>query len=102
MEHWALVLWLALLLLAIPYTRRARHPSMRPLAAYLLFVTILSLCSAVLYFTFIWLLTAFDLGASLSGPAVATILFALVLIPAFLIARWQLRRPKRQPSAIPD
>ncbi len=102
MYQWALALWLAFLLLAIPYARQARHPSARPLAAYLLFVTVFSLCSAALYFALTRMLVAFDGGALLSQPAGAAVFLAMVLVPAFLIARWQLRRPPRQPRIPPE
>jgi len=101
MNPWALALWAAFLLLAIPYARRARHPSARPLAAYLVFVSVFSLCSAFLYYALIQLLLALHGGALLSRPAGAAALLALVLIPAFLAARWQIRRRPRGPRAPP-
>lgn len=101
-HRWALALWLAFLLFAIPYALQARHSSVRPLAAYLLFVTVFSLCSAGLYFALTRVLIAFNGGALLSQPAGAAVFLALVVVPAFFVARWQLRRPPRQPCAPPE
>ena len=41
----ALIVWLVLLALAVPYVRRAKHPRAKPLAATMLFVLLFFLVS---------------------------------------------------------
>lgn len=97
-----LILWIAFLVLAIPYVRRGRHPSARPLAAYLVFVLLFSLCAAALFLAITWLLAGLNRTDWLNHPMGAAIFLALVFAPAFLVARWQLHRPPRQPRTPPD
>ncbi len=97
-----LILWIAFLVLAIPYVRRARHPLAPLLAAYLVFVGVFSLCAALLFVTLARVLVGLDMTAWLERPVGAAIFLALVFVPAFLIARWQLRQPARRPRRPPD
>lgn len=91
-----IVLWVVLMLLAIPYTRRARHPRTTPLAAYMTFVMLFSVGAAVTYVLLLMLLGWSDRLAYLRHPLGATIFLALVFVPAFLLGRWQLKKPPRQ------
>jgi hypothetical protein len=97
-----LILWIAFLVLAIPYVRRARHPLTQPLAAYLVFVAVFSLCAGALFLTLTWLLAFLDLTDWLEHPVGADLFLALVFVPALLLARWQIRRPPRRPRTPPD
>jgi hypothetical protein len=97
-----LILWIAFLVWAFPYVRRNRHPSARPLAAYLVFITLFSLCTAALFLALTWLLAGLDRTNWLNHPVGAGVFLALVFVPAFLVARWQLHRPPRQPRTPPD
>lgn len=89
-----LELWTAFLLLAIPYVRHARHPSTPPLAAYLVFVSAFTLCSAALFLVLTGALVLLQRPGILSHPRGAIGFMALVFIPAFLVGRWQLRQPR--------
>ena len=91
-----LILWIVLMLSAIPYVRRARHPRARPLAAYMTFVVLFSVGAIVMYSALLLLLDWTDRLDWLHRPLGAAIFLALVFIPAFLLGRWQLKKPPRQ------
>jgi len=91
-----LVAWVVFLVAAIPYVLRAKHPRTRALAAWLVFVSIFSITAAVLYFALGAFAAAAGLADALGHPAGAAVFLALVFVPAFLAARWQLKRPPRQ------
>ncbi|MBU1395856.1 MAG: hypothetical protein KKE84_06900 [Gammaproteobacteria bacterium] len=91
-----ILLWIALMLLAIPYVRRARHPRAKPLAAYMMFVILFSVGAVVMYSVLLMLLGWADALDYLHRPQGAAIFLALVFIPAFLLGRWQLKKPPRQ------
>lgn len=92
-----LALWLAFLVAAILYTRRVRHPNARPLAAYLIFVIVFTVSAFVMYAGLIILLQVSGHVDDLVDPIAAALFLAAVFIPAFFIARWQLRKPPKQP-----
>ncbi len=99
MYLWSLTLWVVFLGLAVPYARRARHPSLRPLEAYLVFVAVFSLCAGALFFGLTWLLIKSGATEILAHPVGGATFVVLVFVPALLIARWQIRRPRvRRPS----
>ncbi|HSN73242.1 MAG TPA: hypothetical protein VLT59_17130 [Steroidobacteraceae bacterium] len=92
----AIAIWLVFLVGAFFYTRAARHPSTPLLAAYLLFVSIFTLVAFVIFAAGLWLFEISGAGGVLSNPAGAILFLAIVFVPAFLLARWQLRKPPRQ------
>ncbi len=92
----AVLLWLALLALAYPYVRRVKHPQERTMAAYLLFVTLFSAVGSVVFLVLAWLITQLGSARLLHEPFGFLALMILVLLPSFLIARWQIRRPPWQ------
>lgn len=92
-----LALWAAFLVAAIFYTRRARHPEARPLATYLIFVVVFTVSSFMIFGALTYLLQAFDQVSVLANPMVAALFLFLVFVPAFLVARWQLRKPPHRP-----
>ena len=89
----ALTAWFCLLLIAVPYVLRMRHPATRPLVAYLVFVMEFSLLAGVIYFAALRLLAAFDADTLLNEPGGVAVLAALVLLPSFALSHWHLRRP---------
>ncbi|MFZ3042581.1 MAG: hypothetical protein WA108_12490 [Thiobacillus sp.] len=91
-----ILLWVALMLLAIPYVRRVRHPRAKPLAAYMVFIILFSVGAMVMYSVLLMLLGWADALDYLHRPLGAVIFLALVFIPAFLLGRWQLKKPPRQ------
>ena len=96
MSFLAVSLWGAFMMAAIFYTQEARHPETGALVAYLTFASIFT-ATALVAFSFLSVLAqAVEVTESLSHPA-AVVAFQLgVFLPAFLIARWQLRRPPRR------
>jgi hypothetical protein len=93
MHEAAFVLWLLLLAGAVFYVRRARHPDSKPIAAYLIFVTVFSVAAFALFTVFAALLEWAGEAALLANPLGAAAFLVAVFLPAFLIGRWQLRRP---------
>lgn len=93
----ALGLWAAFLVAAVFYARTARHPETRPLAAYLIFVIIFTVSSFVLFAAAALLLRGTGQAGALAHPAGAALFLLAVFVPAFVIARWQLRKPPRPP-----
>lgn len=83
----------ALLIVAIPYVARIRHPDQKPLAAYLIFVFIFAVAAAVTFSLLAWLVSALGLGPSLDNPFVAALFLLAVFAPAIALATWQARKP---------
>ena len=92
-ETLAWAIWLILLALAFPYVRRAKHPQVKPLAAFLLFVMLFSVVSGSLFFALSWIAVKTGWASALSNAFWALLFLALVFIPAFLFARWMIKRP---------
>lgn len=92
-ETLAVVMWLILLALALPYVRRAKHPDVKPLAAYMMFVIVFLLVGSLLFLALSWLALEIGLAPALSDPLGALVFLALVFLPAFLTGRWVIRRP---------
>ncbi len=92
--YWtALLLGAALLLAAIPYVRKIRHPEQKPLAAYLIFISVFLVVAALLFRLLLWLAARLDLEAALDDPGPALLFIALVFLPAIAVAAWQARKP---------
>ncbi|NDP49551.1 MAG: hypothetical protein GZ085_14420 [Sulfuriferula multivorans] len=91
-----IILWFVLLLLAIPYVRRAKHPRTKPLAAYMVFVTLFSVGAAVMFSVLLMLLSGYGGLDALHNVPGAALFLVLVFVPAFLLGRWQLKKPPRQ------
>jgi hypothetical protein len=98
MVHWisALIVWAVALVVAWPYVARIRHPASKPVAAYLIFVIVLS-AAALVVFALLWeLALALGIVRSLGSPLWAVPFLILVFLPAFLMASWQARKPPRR------
>lgn len=93
----AIALWAAFLVAAVFYTQRERHPEAKPLAAYLIFVTVFSVAAFVIFGAVVFVLGLSGQSGLLSHPVAAVIFLILVFGPAFLLGRWQLRKPPRGP-----
>jgi hypothetical protein len=95
----ALVVWLAFLVGAIFYTRQARHPQARPLAAYLVFVIVFTVSAFVAFAAITLILQGLGQTGALSHPVGAALFLLIVFVPAFFLGRWQLRKPPRHVGA---
>lgn len=91
-----LILGIVLMLLAIPYVRHAKHPRAKLVAAYMVFMILFAVGSIVMYSVLLVLLNRYIGLDFLQRPPGAAIFLALVFVPAFLLARWQLKKPPRQ------
>jgi hypothetical protein len=96
----AMALWGAIMIAAIFYTQEARHPDAKPLAAYLIFITVFSAAAFVIFSSLTVLLAAAGLTALLDHPLAAAVFLLAVFGPAFLLGRWQLRKPPRRPQRL--
>lgn len=88
-----LVAWLMLLAVAVPFVARIRHPDQKPLAAYLIFVTVFGVAAIVLFSMLGWFAILLGFGAVLENTGPALVLTALALLPAVLLAIWQTGKP---------
>lgn len=83
----------ALLAAAIPFVKTVRHPQQKPLAAYLIFVSVFVAVAAVLFRLLLWLAGKAGQGDALGNPGTALLLIVLVLLPAVGLATRQARKP---------
>ncbi|AGA32778.1 hypothetical protein TVNIR_1098 [Thioalkalivibrio nitratireducens DSM 14787] len=90
----ALFVWIAFFILAIPLVRRIRHPDQRPLAAYLIFVSLFTLVAGILFALLSWLAVLLGLSQALERLSPAVVFLVLVFAPAFFVATWQARKPR--------
>ena len=92
-ETLAFAIWLILLALAFPYVRRTKHPRVKTLAAFMLFVMLFSVVSATVFFVLSWVAAAAGWASALTNVLWALLFLALIFVPAFLAARWLIKRP---------
>jgi hypothetical protein len=93
-NYWiGILLGMGLLVAAIPYVMRIRHPQQKPLAAYLIFMSVFIAVAAVLFKLLVWLAGKLGLGDALGDPGPALLFIALVFLPAVALAAWQARKP---------
>jgi len=92
--YWtSLLLGAVLLIAAIPYVGRIRNPEQKPLAAYLIFVSVFLIVAAALFRLLVWLAGSLGLESALDDPGPALLFIALVFLPAIAVAAWQARKP---------
>jgi len=89
-----LMVWIAFFILAVPLVRRMRHPDQRPFAAYLIFVSLFTLVAGILFALLSWLVVALGLSQALERLLPAIVFLLLVFVPAFLVAKWQAKKPR--------
>lgn len=90
------VAWLiaaALLVACWPLAQRLRHEKLRPVAAYLLFVSVLGLVAGGVFWALAWLFTLWGPDAALGNVAAAVIML-LSLGAGFVAGRWIIRYPQ--------
>ena len=92
-ESIGIIIAVIILVGAIPYVLHIRHPQQKPLAAYLIFVSLFVIISLVLNTVLLWLASKLGLLAALNELAPAILFLILNFLPAFVIARWQARKP---------
>lgn len=97
----ALTIVIVLLVAAAVYTTWAKHPDTRPLAAYLIFVLPFSATAFVIFAASITLLQLAGKLDFLAHPVSAVLLVLIIVVPAFIVGRWQLGKPPRS-RRLPD
>lgn len=95
----SLIIGFVLLALSVPFVEYIRHPAQKPLAAYLIFLSVFLLSAMVLFSLLAWLASALGMGQTLADLGPAVLFLALVFVPAVLVASWQARKPpwRREP-----
>ena len=96
-----IIVGIVILLAAIPYVLHIRHPQQKTLAAYFIFLSLFVIVSMVLNTLLLWLASKLDLLVELHEPVPAVIFLILNFLPAFLIARWQARKPPWRQGPLP-
>ncbi len=91
------VVWIIVLLVLAacwPMAQALRHERLRPVAAYLLFTSVLVLVSALTFMVLVWGALALAGPAVLEGTAAAVITLVLALVPGLVAARWIVSFPQ--------
>jgi hypothetical protein len=102
-NYWtSLLAGAAILAVAIPYVMRIRHPEQKPLAAYLIFVSVFVMAAVVLYNLLAWVALKLGLEAALGNTGPALLFLVLVFLPAIALASWQARKPPWRQRGPPD
>ena len=89
----SIIFGLVILTLAIPYVTRIRHPQQKPLAAYLIFVSVFVMASGILFTVVGWLVGMFELESSLEEAGGALLFLTLVFLPTIVISTHLARKP---------
>ena len=102
-DYWtSLMAGAAILAVAIPYVTRIRHPEQKPLAAYLIFVSVFVTAAVVLYSMLAWLALKLGMESALGNTGPALMFLVLVFVPAIALAGWQARKPPWRQRGPPD
>ena len=84
---------LILALAAAVYVERSRHPEAKPLAAYLIFVTVFAAVAVSRFATGTLLFVLLERPHLLATPAIGLPFLLFIFFPAFLAGRWQIKKP---------
>jgi hypothetical protein len=96
-NHWISIITGAVLLAAaIPYVIRIRHPRQKPLAAYLIFVSVFVATAAAFFNLLARLAHQLGLGTALEETGPMLLFLVLVLLPALVLATWLASKPPWQ------
>jgi uncharacterized membrane protein len=91
------VAWIIILVLLVacwPISQSLRHEKLHPVAAYLLFTSVLALVAALVFFVLIRIASAVFEPSALEGAGPAIAITLLSLVPGFVAARWIVGRPQ--------
>lgn len=92
--NWTVVAIATVLLAAIaPWVVWVRHPRQQPFIAYITFVCVFAVTAVVLFVLLGWLVDALGLTTVLGRWGLALLLLLLGVLPSFILATWQARRP---------
>ncbi|WP_138380545.1 hypothetical protein [Luteithermobacter gelatinilyticus] len=95
--------WIAFLCVAWPYATHARHPQLKPVEAYLIFVTVFIVLEAgALLFVSLLFWTSSESQSLLETIWAGIVAGLIMVVPAFLGARYMIRRPPRRKEEPPE
>lgn len=97
----ALILWIVFIVGAAFYTQRARHPAVRPVAAFFIFTIVFTTIAFSIFAALTILVQALGLDGPLENPVGAVLFLLVVFAPAFFGARRAILRPPRRRGASP-
>lgn len=89
----SLIIGILILVAAIPYVGHIRHPEQKPLAAYLIFMSVFVVVAIMLFSLLGSLVLQLELSQMLDRPGPAVLFLVLVFLPAILLASWLARKP---------
>jgi hypothetical protein len=92
----AVVIAAVILIGSWPVSQALKHESRKPLAAYLVFVSVFALSGAAVFMVAVSVLAAVGLLDVLNSVPISLILVILVLVPAALLARRSISRKAKQ------
>lgn len=95
----AVVIWLILLILAVPYVLRIKHENQTFLAAYLIFISVFVAVTYGLYLVLVPLVGATS-GTLANRPATVMIVITCCVLVAVWIATLVARKPRLRPPKI--
>ena len=87
-----ILLWLLMMLASWPYVKRHHHPDQHVLAAYMIFVSVFGAASFFLFALMSRIAVLVWAGVP-ERPGPMLLMAVLSFIPAFYLARWQIRKP---------
>jgi hypothetical protein len=97
LNYWTSIIICAVLLAAaIPYVTRIRHPRQKPLAAYLIFVSVFVATAAGFFNLLARLTHQLGLGTALEETGPMLLFLVLVFLPALVLATWLASKPPWQ------
>lgn len=91
------VIWVIALVLLVacwPVAQRLRHDKLHPVAAYLLFTSMLLLVSTTVFWVAIWVASLIFAPNTLESAVLAILIVVLSLAPGFVAGRWIVRQPQ--------
>ena len=99
LQDLALVIWIALMILTWFYVQRHKRADVKPVAAYMIFMVVLSTVAIVLFVGLSYLADLAGLKPFVDQPVGAALLLLAVFVPAFLAAHYQLHfKPMKSPD----
>lgn len=96
MYIFAFACWIVFMVLAVYISKKFRHEDSPALAAYLIFVTVFTVTSFIIFMTLTSFIQYFGMAHELTKPLFGTLFLFVVFGPAFLLAALIVRKPPRQ------
>ena len=95
LEPVAWIIAVVVLVACWPLAQRLRHEKLRPLAAYLLFVSVLGLVAGGVFWALAWVFKLSGPEGAL-GHVSASVIFLVALLTGYVAGRWVVRLPQER------